>query len=347
MRARVLGLVALLASPALAADAPHDESSSPAIICSSCHVLHKSSGGSLTTTAGNANLCASCHNSRGPSFVLPDSVQADPGASGTSHRWDAPAVNAAMGAGMPLNPELATHLRDGKLQCSTCHDQHNGAALFKGTQHVSVVVGTPITRTAGGGTGTLVLNQPLAAANPKGYRVEVVVGGATGTATFRVSNDNGMTWYGWTGAWTGGAPNGRPTGASVALNDGANVTVTFSGTFAVGDRWNFYVSYPLLRMANDQGQMCETCHSERVQSSAYIESGADGTKLFSHPIGEALLKPYDRAPANILDCNGQTQTTGDGLSTNNLRLDSANTVRCMTCHFPHHTDSNSLTEDLR
>lgn len=348
---RTLFLAATLGSgAALAGDAPHDLSSSPAIDCNSCHTLHVGGvGAALTTVAGNYNLCKSCHDGRGPTFAWSADFQAVPGSQGRSHRWDTSVVNLTYGAGTPTNPDVLAHLAAGNsLQCSGCHDQHVGASLNHGRQRTSVPVGAAVTRTAGAGTGTLALNQPAAAAAPKGYRLEVVVAGAVGVSTFRVSNDNGLSWFGWVaGAWTAGAGTGCPTGAAVALNDGANTTVTFAGTFAVGDRWDFYVSYPLLRMTNTNGELCENCHLARVQSAASVESGGDGVKVFSHPVGEALLKPYDRATGAVLDANGALQTVGDGLVTNNLELDPTSKVRCMTCHNPHNADSNSLTEDLR
>ncbi|MHB8877724.1 MAG: cytochrome c3 family protein [Myxococcaceae bacterium] len=323
-------------------------SSSPGTTCDSCHTLHKAAGATITSVAGNYNLCMSCHSSRGTTFNWPLEYQAQPGGQGRSHRWDADAVNAAYGAQAPTHPDMVGRLPGGKLQCSTCHDQHTGANAFKGTQRTSVAVGAAITRTAGTGTGTLALDQPAAGATAKGYRIAMVVAGSPPDATFRVSNDNGVSWWGWSGgAWTAGAAAGCPTGANVALNDGANVKVTFAGAFLADDVWNFYVSYPFLRIANDTGQLCENCHVPRVQSAAYVESGGDGTKVFSHPVGEALSKGYDRAAGALLDADGQLQSTGDGLKTNDLSLDTASKVRCTSCHNPHNTDSNSLTEDLR
>lgn len=333
------------AGVASASDPPHDSSSSPAITCISCHSLHRAQGGAITTVVGNANLCMSCHLSV-PNFAWPAESQAQPGAQGKSHRWDAAAINAMHGAQAPIDARLATRLSAGSLQCSTCHDQHAGADAFKGTQRTSVAVGSSITRTAGTGTGTLALNQPSATATARGYRIEIVVPGAPPTATFRVSNDNGVSWWGWTGAaWAPGVATGRPCGASVQLNDGANVTMTFAGTFVAGDAWNFYVSYPFLRMPNDASQLCEDCHLPRVQAALAVESGGDGTKVFSHPVGEALARSYDRAA--ILDADGQAQSVGDGNKTNDLNLDGTGRVRCMTCHNPHNADSNSLTQDPR
>jgi hypothetical protein len=83
-----------------------------------------------------------------------------------------------------------------------------------------------------------------------------------------------------------------------------------------------------------------------------VESGGDGVKVFSHPSGpgvtlNANLQGYDRATSALLDASGVVQTTGDGNSTNDLSLGSDSTVRCMTCHYPHNADSNSLTVDGR
>ncbi len=340
----------LVSSMAWASDPPHDPSSSPSIGCDSCHTLHVGgAGAALTNVVGNYNLCKSCHDSRGPTFAWPATYQAVPGKQGRSHRWDAPAANAGFGTSTPTNPKMLEHLSGTNLQCSTCHDPHGNVAGNHGTQRASIAVGAALAP-AGTGTGTMALNAPAAAAMAKGYRVEIAVGGATGTATFRVSNDNGASWFGWNGsAWAPGFASGRPTGAAVALNDGANVTVTFAGPggFVVGDRWDFYIAYPMLQMTNATSEMCENCHLARVQSALSVESGGDGVKVFSHPVGETLAKSYDRAANALLDTNGAAQATGDGLATNDLKLDSTSKVRCQSCHSIHNADSNSLTEDLR
>jgi hypothetical protein len=223
--------------------------------------------------------------------------------------------------------------------CSTCHDQHS-AANPGGSTHVSTV--TKVQN--GGGTGTLTVNPTTAAANARNYLIALIT-----TTSFRLSNDAGASWFGWnstTAAWEAGYPSGRAVGTAVGLNDG--VTVTFTGTFAIGDRFRFYVSRPFLRVSNVASAMCEDCHASRVQTAAYVESGGDGAKLFSHPVGETLSRSYDRAPGAIRDANGASQlTAGDGLSTNDLTLDAGAQVRCLSCHFPHGADSNSLTEDSR
>jgi predicted CXXCH cytochrome family protein len=345
-RRRLLGAAVLLVAgkALLATDPPHDPGN-PNFpnACGQCHTTHQSPGLSLTTQVGNANLCRSCHataTARGfRNWQTSD--QAIPGIAGTSHRWDADAVNAAYGASTPANAQMAVRLESGKVMCSTCHDEHS-AANPGGTTTASAV--TKVQN--GGGTGTVAANSPTAAAAARNYLLALVT-----TTSFRLSNDGGASWFGWnsgTSAWEANYPSGRTTGSGVALNDGTNVTVTFSGTFAVGDRFRFTVSRPFLRVSNVASAMCEDCHASRVQSAAYIESGGDGVRIFSHPVGEVLSRTYDRAANTIRDANGVTQASGgDGLKTNDIILDAAGAVRCMSCHFPHGADSNSLTEDPR
>jgi predicted CxxxxCH...CXXCH cytochrome family protein len=135
-----LAAAALLAGDAArAADAPHDAGHLTQG-CQDCHVLHSAAGPTLTKQAANSSLCFSCHQGQTGATVLNWTTgdQAIPGTSGSSHRWDAPAVNPAMGARIPM-AEWAAHLANGTtLQCSTCHDEHSqGAAAFDPTAPAS------------------------------------------------------------------------------------------------------------------------------------------------------------------------------------------------------------------
>lgn len=356
-RVRILVVALLLAAPlgAAAVDEPH---ASP-LGCSNCHLGHNAPGGALTSVNGNFNLCQSCHTNPqytgrfGFPWVAGD--QAVPGTSGTSHSWSAPATNLgatapSAGSADPAEAVMARHLAGGNLQCSTCHDPHQADLYaWRGTQHAAAV-----TKAQGSGTGTLTLGTPAAAAAPKGYRIRIVLGGAAGTATFQVSNDNGASWFGWNGAsWEAGNANGRLTGSAVQLTDGANVTVTFAGATAASfvggatpDTWSFYVSYPFLQADNTDGRMCVTCHRDRDQRWQDVEGGT-GMTVFSHPVDQALNangKGYDRAAP--VDVNGLAQGT-DGNSSNDLVLSATGKVTCLTCHHPHNADSNSLTPDAR
>lgn len=107
---------------------------------------------------------------------------------------------------------------------------------------------------------------------------------------------------------------------------------------------------------NDINQMCEDCHYYRAMSYTRASGGdpsysADGTNVFSHPVGEALNSMgYDKAVP--LDYDGGAQQTaprykdnsaGDTNNTNNLVLDPSGKVRCLSCHRIHYSDSNGLT----
>jgi predicted CXXCH cytochrome family protein len=379
-RLAVAAAVALVGAPALALDPPHHASATDQ--CKDCHVLHRSAGGTLTNQLGNFNVCDQCHgtivDSDGKHFGFPwvQRHQAIPGAGGRSHRWDADATGG--GARVPANPELANRLDAGKLQCSTCHDQHNnggrpGDAGFKGgAQHVSgdggaagtVGVGTawtPNGPAAGAGTGQMRLVTVTAAAAPREYRVRLSSVGGTSVA-FKLSHDRGYSWFAWDGAgWvvdSTGAGAGRTVNLSttVDLDDGANVRVSFPSAagYRVGDFWTFWVSYPFLRAPIVENELCEDCHADRVHTATRVEGGdvgypADGTNSFSHPVGEALARPYDRA--TVLDANGDPQVASgadaDGNPTNNINLGAGGKVRCTSCHAVHNADSNALTQDPR
>jgi predicted CXXCH cytochrome family protein len=364
-------VLALGPLPALGADAPHDLSqtaNSQPVSCQSCHVAHNAPGVSLTSTAGNSAVCASCHTTTNFGFPYATADQAAPGGGGVHHRWDSAAASAPgatdSGAQLPTNSAVLTEINGngGNLSCSACHDQHRGASSYgpatiaggspRATQHLSAVTKTP---PASG--GTVAVTTLDGAASPRGYLIKI----SPDTTHFILSNDGGTSWWCYSGGWTTNGCTGSPvtgpgqaTGANVSLNDPAGaafVKATFTGSPAVGDTFGFYVSYPFPRMSSDKSAMCENCHAPRVMNAAAASTGADGTKQFSHPVGDSLVastRTYDRsggaAPlGNILDANGVAQTTGDGNATNDLRLASDGTVRCMSCHYPHATDSNSLS----
>ena len=135
--------------------------------------------------------------------------------------------------------------------------------------------------------------------------------------------------------------------------------VTFTGTggqaFKVGERWEFYASYPFLRVPLDSGdnvagdKFCRDCHRDWVMthdtdlvSGGGVESWDGNFK--SHPVGVGLnanTQGYDRAAP--LDGDGGAPGS-DGIESNDLEHDGGN-VQCLTCHRVHFADSNTLTED--
>ena len=134
MRARITILTTaavLAAAHALATDDPHGSGTS--ISCEQCHIAHGTLGEILVNSADSlvATLCISCHSPGGwigMSKELSSAQQAQPGATGTSHRWDAPAENAARGAELPQTTALLQHLSaDSSITCATCHDPHSNS----------------------------------------------------------------------------------------------------------------------------------------------------------------------------------------------------------------------------
>lgn len=340
--------LALFAGALFASDPPHDSSPTVTSECTTCHAEHHDLGGILTAFTTNALLCQSCHNSANPNNGMPveNADKAVPGVDGYHHAFEVSATNAAYGALPPQHAQMSLRVMGGNLVCSTCHNQHS-ATNKAGTQSVS----TP-QRVVGSGAGTIAAATVTAAASPRAYLMEIVAGGSPPAATFRLSNDNGTTWWGWSGAaWVAYAGNPRATGTGITLNDGANVSVTFSGAFTAGDRYYFYVSYPFLRAPLDTGdnaagtKFCRDCHRDWTMTHTAVET-YDGSYK-SHPVGVALNangRGYDRAAP--LDGNGDPQGGGgdDANPSNDLVLESGR-MQCYTCHGVHYADGNSLTVD--
>jgi hypothetical protein len=183
----------------------------------------------------------------------------------------------------------------------------------------------------------------------KGYLVRV-----TGANLLSVSHDGGLSWSkpgatngsSWLADTTPPAGGAYAVGTDMTLDDPALV-IRLSAGAATGDDWKFYVSYPMMRSNNSAGELCLQCHAERNQRHTEIESGGDGVKRFSHPVGEVLGangKLYDRAA--VLDTDGSVQGVNtDNNPTNDLVLGVNGVVSCTTCHAAHGADSNSQSVD--
>ncbi len=356
-----LGALAVGLAPAWAGamDAPHDQTFTNDN-CNNCHALFVVDGTKVDSNAG----CVACHNSLPSSshgFPWLSSDQATPGESGNQHSWTGAAVNARYGARYPTNMAIANKLVNGRLQCATCHDPHHAAAQnAPGSRHTSIPIGFAVDEMGGpaAGTARMTLVDPGTAA--KGYRIKIQTANAGG-GTFVISHDFGLatpSWFNWSGsAWVPGTVSGpgKPyaNGANVALNDPA-VAVRFTAGAVADNYWDFYVSYPFLRVTNVEDAFCRQCHFDRFMSSvrvrgaeAHVNLRPDGVRRFSHPVNEALGsngKGYDRTLATVLDANGAAQPAGDGNATNDLSFHAGGVVRCTTCHAVHNADSNSLTQ---
>lgn len=357
--------------------------------CNACHTFTAPLGPNATKAATNYGLCtqSGCHSINTQSFYLPfDDPSFSNFSTGAFHRFNMSTSNPARGAGGPVGAAFKAEIQNGQIVCSTCHNQHSSGNVYSpgplaqaGRLHLS----SPV-KVNGTGTGTITYTTPSSKPLPFSYLVEIVdVGGGVGTAKYRVSYNGGATWAGWNGtnwvAYITGS-NGRLTGAGQALDNAqpaANVQITFSGNFVVGDRWKFYIGYPFLRAYPDVGnnttgrRFCRDCHSQRAQTHFVGGNQWDG-KPKSHPVGVPLnsnIDPnrnpagYDRKPLDVDGRKQGTYSTNPVVkirnSTNDLLLFqgitsmqvfgniSSGDVQCMTCHAPHWTDSNSRTKDRR
>lgn len=360
---RVLFLSLLaLAAPRLAAatDAPHDQSIRPNG-CAECHQLHNAVGTSLTSQVTITEACVACHASYGGAnhrlgFGWTSADQAVAGVSGAHHRWDATAVNATVGTVLPGDPQMRLRVIAGRLECSVCHNQHMANKSFAPNKlHTSIALNDPRPQQnpATTGAGTLTLVTATSAAEARGYRVRIV-----SPTTLAISHDGGLSWFRGSlatgGTWTPDAatPVGGPfTAGTVMTLDDPAVSIRISAGSVVGDYWNFYVSYPMLRAPNGAGEQCLTCHQDRAQSHLDQESGWTPTRVFSHPVGQTLGSNgggYDRTAATVLDADGGVQgASGDANPSNDLGIGVGGVVGCTACHAPHNADSNSLTVEPR
>lgn len=293
-------------------DPPHNSVNT--INCNNCHTPHHAPGGRLNTIAGNANLCMSCHNPGGLAAARPfsDADQALPGVSGTTHRWDSGPSG------------------------------HTEAALTN-TSSGSV---------RSGGTFTSRIERQ--------YTIDITSAGDVGIAGFSWVDSEGNTSTGI-------------TGADVPLSVG--LTLTFeagesSPHFVIGDSWTLFVRTDLqlpnptstdvqeLRMAFSVSQegkvVCSTCHDQHRQNLQPFDPtappfGGPGTGWGRH-----YQKRTNTMNQMCTTCHAIRNVTssaegshpvavpipgGDFQTPSSLNLDAAGSVRCMTCHSPHFTDS--------
>lgn len=349
-----LGAIVVVLSPVAgrANQAPHDKSYTDGD-CANCHSLYD------PTALGAADYsdgCLSCHaNQTGSTLAFPTAaLEAKPGLKGTHHSWSGFAENPAAGAVSPPVFSFARRLAEGRLQCVVCHDLHNAnPEAAPDSRHTSIPLDVAQNPLAGAtGSAKLTLVNPGAAA--VGYRLRLQ--SATSfiiTKTARAAL--GPTWLNWVGGtWVPGTMDGpgKPFTVNTPVGVEGAVTVKWTAGGQPGDMWEFYVSYPGLRLTMKTDALCTYCHKPMDMGHRRVAGNdpgylVDGVRTFSHPVGEALnANGRDSDHPEILDANGLPQSIGDGNATNNLKLEGS-VVRCTTCHAVHGADSNSLTVDVR
>lgn len=100
----------------------------------------------------------------------------------------------------------------------------------------------PVTNLQPGSTGSVVSGGAYTGSVSRTYVVEILTGGATGTATFRVSQDGGQTWSAET-----------VTGMGAALGtDG--VLADFSGDWVSRDRFSISVLQPIVYQGDENSR---------------------------------------------------------------------------------------------
>ncbi len=285
-------------SPELfAIDAAHNNSNG----CSSCHLLHQSKGGTLSSVAGNGNLCMSCHTSGGSatSKAFSDSDKATTssglGSSGTSHRWDASVSGRVVFGGGASTGTLVP------------------GGLFTGRYSKTYT----ITITTAGAAGSARFS--WSATGPAG--TSSATGIATGSAVAldegtRVTFSDGTTGTSFVlgNQWTLFVHAGMNSPSQSALanpskNGIADCSSCHEPHAAAGRAFGSSTNGQFLRFDNASGQLCTECHATHN-----VGSGSG-----KHPVGVSV--PSDsthKAPGSMPLLGGN--------------------IACLTCHKVHHAD---------
>jgi len=341
-RALATGLVAtaLLGAPSVssALDPPHDASRS--IVCGTCHITHDAAGGTITTVAGNANLCLSCHTAGGQASAKPlatasqalpyPGLPAGVSPSGTSHRWDSGAsghvtfgggtsTGRVQSGGAFVGPYAKTYT----LTISTAGDV--GTARFNWT------AATP---GGGSGSGTGVLT---AASVPLDQGITVTFTNGTVSPSFRLNE----SWSVYvrpdvrqpvTAAMVTRLENGKLM-CSTCHDAHSQAEAPFDPAAPAYGGAGTGAGRHFQRVAGDTDQGCKDCHNVRNVASA--ASGSHGVGIAVVPaagrIQAPLVLPLDRT-SNQLQCSTCHAVHGAANADGSLlRLAASRTV-CLDCH---------------
>ena len=301
-----------------AADPPHYGTNN-SISCGSCHVMHLAAGAALTTVAGNANACMSCHISGGSAsskaFVAADQALPWPGlpagtnTAGTSHRWDANAAGHLLFLGGAVTPSTGTITPSGVYtgyyaKTYTIQITSSGAV---GTAQFSWSATLP-----GGGAGTgftgtnVLLDSGVFLAFADGTNTSFQAGDRWNLfvrTDLRNTTNTNLLLSMVNGVATCSACHNQHSEAKQPFDPNAQpYTTNLAGTF-IGTNRHF------MRIANDSHQLCNDCHAPRAVTDAV--AGSHPVEIFF------AADAYHKAP---------TQLPLELLSTN---------LGCLTCHQIH------------
>ncbi|MBI5386648.1 MAG: hypothetical protein HZA90_18410 [Verrucomicrobia bacterium] len=304
----------------LALDPPHSGSQQ----CASCHIAHNAPGGTLTTVAGNANLCISCHSpgGRASGFPFASSDQALPApglppgvaASGTSHRWDSGPAGHAVFLGGATTPS----------------------------------------------TGTVEPHGAFTGHYAKTYTITIATAGNVGTATF---DWTATSPSGGTGSnLLTGASVPLDEGVSVAFVDGTNLSFQVNDAWHLHVRTDLQLTTNATLLAQmTNGQMtCSTCHEPHSQAKTPFDPtapGYPGPELGYGRHFQRLDNDTDQmclechAPRNVASALAGSHPVGLLVPTNahfkrpvSLPLDKTeDKMRCSTCHRVHFSPADDGT----
>ncbi len=315
-------LTAALAAPVHASDPPH---APPELIqaCDDCHILHNAPGMTLTSVAGNANLCISCHNGRGFPAWSSDQ-QAQPGVSGSSHKWSGAPQNSAYGASLPSDPELLARVTDANGQpssliCSSCHNQHK---------------------------------QTLAPADP---RAPAYGGADTGHGRHyqRMANDtNQMCLDCHAVRNLSDAGHGAYTGNDLSHPVGIAIPQASSNFHPTPLEPDGVTAQSSIEWGNASGGSTTTLDDS---SKAWtpdslagrwlrLTSGNNRNLIRQITANSATQLSFDALPTSV-GIDDSYEIDADGNFSNDLTLGPSGQVLCTSCHGVHYADSDSSTYD--
>ena len=87
--------------------------------CGRCHSMDDAPDGGMLASAGQENLCVSCHSAG----KIANSMPIAAGDTENNHPWGVSATSGGV-MGPAAGSELALHLDEGNIRCGTCHEPH-------------------------------------------------------------------------------------------------------------------------------------------------------------------------------------------------------------------------------